>query len=269
MLTPFLPPFASSTAYVLHLLPPLLPALPSSPPTHPHTACSSCGNPQGQVQDLHTFLSEHNVRFGMVWLDIEGPGLYWGHDLDANAQFIQDLISEARAVGFHLGMYTSLSQYPGIVGSGTFASDLPLWYADYDGVPSFDDFRPFNGWSHPAIKQFSDAGSKCGASYDINCKLPIFLPFPHGFFPCFPLTHSHVRRRGTATMANARLDQGTPPKTTPPPVGRWLYPWALPWHPMLASRKSIFPHRCSNNIITASAERAGERTRQDLSPAWP
>ncbi|KNC50224.1 lysozyme [Thecamonas trahens ATCC 50062] len=127
-----------------------------------------CGNPQGQVQDLHTFLSEHNVRFGMVWLDIEGPGLYWGHDLDANAQFIQDLISEARAVGFHLGMYTSLSQYPGIVGSGTFASDLPLWYADYDGVPSFDDFRPFNGWSHPAIKQFSDAGSKCGASYDIN-----------------------------------------------------------------------------------------------------
>jgi hypothetical protein len=80
-----------------------------------------------------------------------------------------------------------------------------LWYARYDGEPSFSDFRSFGGWTKPvrrianvflvvcysvriyyfrnhspgkmlhaiinntqAIKQFSDAGKKCGASYDIN-----------------------------------------------------------------------------------------------------
>ena len=31
-------------------------------------------------------------------------------------------------------------------------AEYPLWYAHYDGVPDFSDFKGFNGWAHPAIK---------------------------------------------------------------------------------------------------------------------
>ncbi len=67
-----------------------------------------------------------------------------------------------------VGVYTSESQWGPIMGSYTGGSAYPLWYAHYDGQPSFSDFTPFAGWKAPSIKQFSDAGAKCGVSYDIG-----------------------------------------------------------------------------------------------------
>jgi hypothetical protein len=32
--------------------------------------------------------------------------------------------------------------------------DHPLWYAHYDGVQNFSDFKPFGGWTKPYAKQF-------------------------------------------------------------------------------------------------------------------
>lgn len=47
-------------------------------------------------------------------------------------------------------------------------SDFPLWYAHYDGIPSFSDFKPFGGWTKPTIKQYKGTSSLCGASVDLN-----------------------------------------------------------------------------------------------------
>jgi hypothetical protein len=47
---------------------------------------------------------------------------------------------------------------------------MPIWYAHYDGEPSFNDWQSFGGWSRPTAKQFSDQGHKCSANYDINWK---------------------------------------------------------------------------------------------------
>lgn len=41
-------------------------------------------------------------------------------------------------------------------------------YAHYDGKPSFSDFRPFGGWSKPAIKQYAGDKTECGAGVDLN-----------------------------------------------------------------------------------------------------
>lgn len=41
-------------------------------------------------------------------------------------------------------------------------------YAHYDGNPSFSDFRPFGGWSKPAIKQYAGDKTECGAGVDLN-----------------------------------------------------------------------------------------------------
>lgn len=112
-------------------------------------------------------MNPKNNTFGTAWLDIEGPQ-YWSSSHDANIGFIKGLISQASSMGIPLGVYTSESQWTPITGGWTGASNLPLWYAHYDGSPSFGDFRGFGGWSHPAIKQWDDNGGNCGASYDKN-----------------------------------------------------------------------------------------------------
>ena len=128
--------------------------------------CPSCGDAAGQISKLKAFLDSHSVKFGMLWLDIEGPQ-YWGSQ-SSNQAFLNDLVAAAKH-RFHVGIYSSASQWNSIFGSsyGPFGS-LPIWYAHYDHLATFSDFKPFGGWHTPAIKQFSDQGAKCGASYDIN-----------------------------------------------------------------------------------------------------
>jgi len=43
--------------------------------------CFKCGNPAGQVNKTLDGLASAGARFGTLWLDIEGSGVYWGSDL--------------------------------------------------------------------------------------------------------------------------------------------------------------------------------------------
>lgn len=97
------------------------------------------------LHDLQVRFSGHDLQygpphsFGMIWFDIEGPQ-YWGSQHD-NIVFIQGLINEAEAQGLHIGIYTSESQWSPITGNWEGGARFPLWYAHYDGSPSFSDFR--------------------------------------------------------------------------------------------------------------------------------
>jgi hypothetical protein len=65
-------------------------------------------------------------------------------------------------------LFAAASQWGPIGGDSPAFADLPLWYAHYDNNPSFSDWRPFGGWSKPAIKQYQGTTSTCGASVDLN-----------------------------------------------------------------------------------------------------
>ncbi|KAF2078339.1 hypothetical protein CYY_000323 [Polysphondylium violaceum] len=130
--------------------------------------CPSCGNGYGQVQSLVNYLKGYNANYGMIWLDIEGPGLYWGSNQAANQAFFNDLVSGAEAMGVHLGVYTSASQWEPIMGNFDGGAKFPLWYAHYDNNPSFSDFSPFGGWNTPAIKQYNGNLDVCGLGVDVN-----------------------------------------------------------------------------------------------------
>lgn len=57
------------------------------------------------------------------------------------------------------------------MGDATGLQDYPLWYADWDGQLSFDDFLPFGGWTTPQpgwMKQYADHG-------DNSCNVPVDL----------------------------------------------------------------------------------------------
>jgi len=61
--------------------------------------CYSCGNPTGQVSSMVSALSAKGCtanggtqgvyNYGMIWLDIEGPGTYWSSSTANNQNFFQ------------------------------------------------------------------------------------------------------------------------------------------------------------------------------------
>jgi GH25 family lysozyme M1 (1,4-beta-N-acetylmuramidase) len=118
-----------------------------------------------QVIDTVNHLRQSGANFGMLWFDIEGS---WPGSVANNINFIHGLINQANAMGIRWGIYTSRSQWGPITGDTAQFGAPALWYAHYDGSPSFSDFAPFAGWSHPSIKQFAGTTSLCGAGVDKN-----------------------------------------------------------------------------------------------------
>ena len=77
-------------------------------------------------------MASNRAKYGMIWLDIEGTQ-YWYRNVDDNRNFFNGLVNEAEALGVHLGVYTSESQWSPIMGNWNGGSRFPLWYAHYDG----------------------------------------------------------------------------------------------------------------------------------------
>ncbi|MET9677740.1 glycoside hydrolase family 25 protein [Streptomyces sp. NPDC006482] len=127
--------------------------------------CYSCGNAAGQADALIGHLKDNSVKYGTVWLDVEGPGTYWGSSHVANAAFINDWLQAMKEQGAAIGIYTSASQWEPIVGSYTGGSAYPLWYANLDDTRGFDDFTPFGGWTKPSIKTHN-TGTLFGAGVE-------------------------------------------------------------------------------------------------------
>jgi hypothetical protein len=137
-----------------------------------------------QVADLVSFLDGHGTKYGQIWLDIEtnpSPGCGWASTVDmvtggyndtaaaSNCDYIGSLVAAIKGKGKVPGTYASEYMWGQVAGSGcTSASDTTLWYAHYDGNPSFSDFVPFGGWSKPNVKQYSGTGSICGVGIDSN-----------------------------------------------------------------------------------------------------
>ncbi|EGC33318.1 hypothetical protein DICPUDRAFT_154665 [Dictyostelium purpureum] len=130
--------------------------------------CYSCGNGGIQASKLVSYLKENSVKYGKIWIDIEGPGVYWGPSTSDNAAFFQDMANSLEKEGVDFGVFTSPSQWVPIMGSFEGGSKFPLWYAHYDGVRSFSDFSPFAGWSKPTMKQYYGEGTLCNAGVGKN-----------------------------------------------------------------------------------------------------
>jgi len=129
--------------------------------------CPQCGDARSQVQSLHDFASD--VKYGLMWLDIEGPE-YWLGDYGSNQNFMNELAGSAQEIfGDKLGgIYTNANGWNSIFGDWDEWGNLPLWWAYWDYSPSFDNFSPFAGWSKPAIKQYVGDTSVCGLDVDLD-----------------------------------------------------------------------------------------------------
>jgi len=140
--------------------------------------CPTCGSSgQSQVSSMVNALASNGCtpntgtqgtsNYGMVWLDIEGTS-YWSSQQSVNSNFFEELKSGCSQTGVVCAVYTSASQWNPIMGSYTGGGSMSLWYAHYDGNPSFSDFSPFGGWTKPSIKQYQGTTTVCSAGVDLD-----------------------------------------------------------------------------------------------------
>jgi GH25 family lysozyme M1 (1,4-beta-N-acetylmuramidase) len=134
-----------------------------------HFPCTSVAATT-QVSDDNSFVAG---KYGMMWFDIEtnySPNCGWSADKTTNCNFMGELINAGRAIGVHMGIYSSAYMWESIMGGCTVGADngIPLWYAHYDYTRSFGDFSPFGGWTKPNAKQYNDAVGICGINADAD-----------------------------------------------------------------------------------------------------
>jgi hypothetical protein len=112
--------------------------------------------------------------YGMVWIDVESnpsTGCAWGTNYASNCEFLTETVNRIKSHGKVPAIYASAYQWQTIMGSRSACPGVAsqqLWYAHYDGSPSFGDFSSFGGWGKPNIKQFQGDVTLCGAGVDKN-----------------------------------------------------------------------------------------------------
>jgi len=92
------------------------------------------------------------VPFGTLWFDIETGDWYANHQ--SNVNWLTAAVNHARSrLGSNrIGIYSSVYMWGQVMNGHTGFQSLPMWYAHYDNVKSFSDWKPFGGWSRPAMK---------------------------------------------------------------------------------------------------------------------
>jgi hypothetical protein len=110
-------------------------------------------DPRQAVRDALALLRGQSLSVPVLWLDIETypadgsiPGPIW----------IEDAVEEAQALGQPAGIYTSREMWRRAMThpDNDLFSHLPLWAAQYDGVPDLGAVDLFGGWTHASGKQY-------------------------------------------------------------------------------------------------------------------
>jgi len=125
------------------------------------------------------------VKYGRIWIDVEGVGSSWSGTPSNNAKLFTDIATTLTNGGASVGVYTQGWQWNSIMGGSTAGSSFPVWYAEYGQGPghyntndgtcqytgaaqSLASFTPFGGWTKAYAKQYNGDCSKCGCSVDVN-----------------------------------------------------------------------------------------------------
>jgi hypothetical protein len=109
-----------------------------------------------------------------LWLDCEEAS--GGR---SPAEIVALIGSAVDACGaFPCGIYTARWWWPAATGDSAAFEHLPLWHAEYpfregykpdaQEAPAFESFKPYGGWTHPAMWQFAGSVQHCGANVDLN-----------------------------------------------------------------------------------------------------
>ncbi|KAL3995394.1 hypothetical protein ACH3XW_25630 [Acanthocheilonema viteae] len=129
-----------------------------------------------QFMEVYNFLTNNNIAVKAIWIKLTTP-IIWPNNQVVNVNFINDFIMCAWRHGLIIGIYTNWYDWKQIA-AGQLTSNqgqIRLWYWNTLGSgweaatsPMFDDFRPFAGFSKPAVKQYVQNIYVCGICTSLN-----------------------------------------------------------------------------------------------------
>ncbi|VDK42094.1 unnamed protein product [Anisakis simplex] len=136
------------------------------------------GTKSGSVQfdEAYNFMKNNDITVNTMWIQITSP-INWPNNQQANIAFIQDFMIRAKQYRVNVGLYTNWYDWQQITANWSKCSlqQLLLWYWNVYGqgpsainASNFEDFRPFAGFTTPAVKQYSQGVSVCGAYVNQN-----------------------------------------------------------------------------------------------------
>jgi len=122
--------------------------------TNTYRTCLRSVNAQTQVVNGVAYLKKNNVNVGRVWIELNDARFNLVSSFPRNIHFIGRVAAELKTQNYSVGIHTSEDQLKSITGGTTAFKDFPLWYYGQDDKANFNDFKPFDGWTKPAMKYF-------------------------------------------------------------------------------------------------------------------
>lgn len=127
--------------------------------------------------EVHQYVFDKTGKSPFVWMDFEDkfrdhynpPLLGYEVHPDVITGWVQYAIFLAEEEFGSVGLYTRRGWWQEYTAdnSGLF-TNLPLWAADWDGVPDLNVYKPFGGWSKQTMKQYAGDVTVEGVLCDLN-----------------------------------------------------------------------------------------------------
>jgi len=122
--------------------------------TNTYRTCIRSVNAQTQVDNGVAYLKKNNVAVGRVWIELNDARFNLVSSFPRNIHFIGRVAAELKTQNYSVGIHTSEDQLKSITGGTNVFKDFPLCYYGHDDKANFDDFKPFGGWTKPAMKYY-------------------------------------------------------------------------------------------------------------------
>lgn len=138
-------------------------------------------SPASQVQAALAAVTGFPVR--CLWLDCEDAT-----EGRAPETMVGLIAAAVAACGdFPCGIYTGRWWWVPATGDSTAFAHLPLWHAEWTAgpevLPDFAAFRPYGGWTRPAMWQFQGTTQLCGFGVDLDLTDVPAMPPPAAAAP--------------------------------------------------------------------------------------
>lgn len=118
--------------------------------------CYQSVDPVQTVMDAHSLAAEAGVTLPILWLDCEDYTVDGRvADPGPNTEWLRKAVATCREMGLRVGIYTAAWWWIARIGRQSEFSELPLWGAQYDLVPTLESLRLFGGWTFASGKQYT------------------------------------------------------------------------------------------------------------------
>jgi len=130
--------------------------------------CIQCKmTPQQQVIEVVKALN--GTKYGTIMVQI-ALGDKWSTNETYNCEYVNSMVAEIQKHQKAAGVASDADTWEKIMGKNCEVKGdyVGCWWIKHDKQQGLDHFKPFGGFTFPAIKEFDGPAKMCGSEVDLN-----------------------------------------------------------------------------------------------------